>query len=577
METTHLPNSENLLVHFRRIEQLKKMAVDMPSRLLDTEELCDLELLLNRGFFPLQGYMQAADYESVLESMHLQSGDFWPYPITLSLDATTAELAEKARMLTLRDPEGFLLAILHVQDIWQPDLEREAQAIYGTTDGALHPQVKNLLQQKGCYYVGGRIEGLHFPQHYDFTSLRRPPSDLHRIFSERGWGRIMAYQSEEPPHRMQREMLLNTAVEKGAKLLLTPLIGPTALSDVEHFTLVRCYRHFMQHLPRNAALLNLTPMRWRGAGPKGALLQAAIIRNYGCTHFLVHAHHDDPLKNELNTPRFYPPEIAFDALLKHEKDLDIVPILERPRVYVPEFSMFILPEEVKEDVATQVISHKQLCNMLAKGEDIPDWVTFPEVVGELRHSMPPRSQQGFTIFLTGLSGAGKSTLAKVLYVKLLELQGRPVTLLDGDIVRRNLSSELDFSKKHRNLNVTRIGFVASEITKNKGIAICAPIAPYEESRSEVRRMISKHGGFVEVFMSTPLEVCEQRDRKGLYAKARAGVIKGVTGIDDPYEQPLQPDVVVDTTTFTPSEGARVILEHLQEKGYLSLSLPEDKD
>jgi len=560
-----MPNAESLLVHFRRIEQLKRNAVNMPSLFLRPEELCDLELLLNRGLFPLQGYMCRQDYERVLQDMHLAEGVFWPLPVTLAVNPEMAAKLEPGSQVSLCDPEGFMLAVLLVEEMWQPDVEAEAEMVYGTRDPLRHPSAARVLARKGCFYLGGRVEGVHMPQHYDFVHLRRRPSQLHQDFSERGWNRVMGFQASTPLHRMHREMLLTSAVESGAKLLISPLIGPTFATDVSHFTLVRCFEHFMSHLPRNAGMLHLTPMRRRGAGPRGALMHAIINRNYGCSHFMVHEHHDDPLSD---SEPFYPKHAALEAVQERQEELDIVPELVRPRVYVPDFNMFVLPEELKEGMQAVNISHMQLCRHLDGGREVPEWFSFPEIIEELCKAMPPRSQQGFTLFLTGLSGAGKSTLAKVLYVKLLELQDRPVTLLDGDIVRHNLSSELTFSREHRHLNVRRIGFVASEITKNRGIAICAPIAPYEESRQEARAMISRYGGFVEVYMSTPLETCEKRDRKGLYAKAKAGVIKGVTGVDDPYEPPSSPEITVDTTDITPSEGAAQILEHLRDKGYL---------
>ncbi len=561
----HMPHAESLLVHFRRIEQLKKASVTMPSVFLNAAQLSDLELLLNRALFPLQGYMCRQDYQNVLEDMRLADGAFWPLPLVMAVPRELGMTLEAGMQVSLCDPEGFMLAVLMLEDVWEPDIASEARAVFGSNAPLNHPCAAGMLSRQGCLYLGGAVEGVHMPQHYDFTHLRRSPSWLHREFSERGWGRIMGFQHTTPLHCMHREMLLSTAVEAGAKLLVSPLVGPTLATDVSHFTLVRCFEHFMNHLPRNAGVLHVTPMRPYGAGPRGALMQALINRNYGCSHFMVHAHHDDPCGPDAP---FYPAHAALEALETHAQDLDIVPEPVRPRVYAPDFSMFVLPEELKEGVKGVDISHSELCALLDEGGDVPAWFSYPEVIQELCRATPPRWQQGLTLFLTGLSGAGKSTLAKVLYVKLLELQDRPVTLLDGDIVRRNLSSELTFTKGHRHLNVRRIGFVASEITKNRGIAICAPIAPYEKSRREARELVATYGGFVEIFMSTPLAVCEQRDRKGLYAKGRAGIIKGVTGVDDPYESPQQPELNIDTTDITPSEGAEIILEHLRKQGYL---------
>jgi sulfate adenylyltransferase len=189
------------------------------------------------------------------------------------------------------------------------------------------------------------------------------------------------------------------------------------------------------------------------------------------------------------------------------------------------------------------------------------------VAAELRRSYPPLSERGFTVFFTGLSGAGKSTIAEDLCARLREDVGRRVTLLDGDVVRRHLSSDLGFSREERDRNVLRIGYVAAEITAHRGIAVCAPIAPYDEARREVRGLVESGGGFVLVHVATPLGVCERRDRKGLYARARAGMLPQFTGISDPYEVPTDADVVVDTEQSV--DAATVaILEHLQRLGYL---------
>ncbi len=558
------PNAENLLMHFRRIELLKKNALTMPSLFLKGDALCDLELLLNRALYPLVGFMNKEDYESVLDSMCLADGAFWPMPVTLPIDRTLAAGLKEGDPIALRDQEGFMLAVLFVQDVWEPDLRREAKAVYGTADPARHPEVARVLEQKDTLYVGGHLEGIHMPQHYDFSSLRKTPGELHNLFSDRGWTTIIGFQCDQPLHRMHREMLLSEALEAGGKLLLSPLLGPIDFSNVEHFTLVHCLRHFLRNLPANLGFLHLTSLHRHGAGPRGAMMQALLNRNHGCSHFLVQEYHDDPLPES----PFYPGRAAFEAIEDHKDELDIEPLLVRPLRYVEEFNMFVPPEEVKPGIKSVEFSHADLMERLSREAPVPDWYSFPEIIEEIRRTCPPRPKQGFTVFLTGLSGAGKSTLAKVLYVKLKELQNRPVTLLDGDIVRRNLSSELNFSKKHRNLNVRRIGFVASEITKNRGIAICAPIAPYESSRNEASELVEKYGGFINVFVSTPLEICEQRDRKGLYAKARAGLIKGVTGVDDPYEAPESPDIDIDTTEITPDEGVETILQYLRARGYL---------
>ena len=555
-------NAETLLVHSRRIAQLKDYAVHVPSVLLDPKGLCDLELLLNRGYFPLQGYMGRADYETVLDSMELVDGTFWPTPVTLALDAAVAASMKPGDMLALRDQEGFMLAMLFVEDLWQPDLIREADAIFGTSDPTAQPEVERLLSRQGVWYVSGRLEGLHLPQHFDFTSLRHTPAQLHRHFGEHDWKRIIGYPSPTPLHCMHREMLVAAALEADAKILLCPMVNSMKPADVGHFSSVRSHALFVRRLPHNLAMINLTPLRDQRANLRSVLLQTIVLHNYGCSHVLIQ---QDALCMDNDAQKV---ERAWVSLEAHQASLDIVFMRVKPRVYLEELGIFVSPGDLKPEMAGVEITHSKILHLLEHGSPIPEWMSYPEVIEEIRRTMPPRSRQGLTLFLTGLSGAGKSTLAKVLYVKLLELQDRPVTLLDGDVVRCNLSSELGFNKEHRNLNVTRIGFVASEITKNRGIAICAPIAPYAQSRAAVRSLISTRGGFVEIFMATPLAVCEQRDRKGLYAKARAGVLKGVTGVDDPYEVPEHPEIAIDTSEISSVEAADRVITYLVRAGYI---------
>ena len=558
--------SESLLVHFQRAEPLRQEAVTLPSLNLKTRQLCDLELLLTRAFYPLKGFMGQADYESVLENMRLSTGKLWPMPICLDVGPELGEKLRPGERLALRDKEGFLLAVLTVSDVWPPDLRREALAVYGTDDPDAHPSVRFLLSKVGKCYVGGTLEGLSLPLHFDFQELRLAPSELHRRFTQNGWRRVIGFQSGEHLHCAHKEMISRAAREAGASILLQPAVGVRHNGDLDQYALIRAYQAFVRQFPRNTICLGLLPLYQRKAGPREALLQALVWRNYGCTHFLVAGDHADPFCEEGRL--FYPQEAAQGLIREHEAETGIAMVPMRGMVYVEERGEYLPEDEVGPDMNVRSISSMELKRRLEHGLDIPDWFSFPEVVEELRRAHPPRSKQGFTVFLTGLSGAGKSTVAKVLLARFLEMRDRPVTLLDGDIVRRNLSSELSFSKEHRELNVRRIGFVAGEITKNGGIAICAPIAPYPEARGHNRELISAYGGFVEVYMNTPLSVCEQRDRKGLYAKARAGLIKGVTGIDDPYIPPVNPEVTIDTTQMTPQEAAQMILLYLEEQGYL---------
>ncbi|EGB13300.1 adenylylsulfate kinase [Pseudodesulfovibrio mercurii] len=560
--TDSLPahNAENLLVHFRRVELLKERATEFKSVNLNPRQLCDLEMLLNRAFYPLDGYLGRKDYESVLESMRLSDGTLWPLPLCLGVSAEFAASLTPGESVAVRDAEGFMLAVLTVSEVWKPDLAAEAAAIRG--EGALPGP------EDGCscglaepWYIGGRVEGVSFPQRYDFTEIRLTPAEVQRSFVQKGWRKVLAVQAGRPLHKADRAMLEEIARDQGASLLLSPLLKPSMYFSVSHFSLVRSFQQFTETFPRSMAKLNLTPWFERHMGPRGALLRAIVNKNYGCTHMLVwDAAKAEPRQNALSEE--YEAHIRW--LMDHAADTGITPVAEHCMALDRASGQY-----VRSDTGGLCANdHDAVVDLLSRGEPVPDWMSFPGVLKELSRTYKPRREQGFTLFFTGLSGAGKSTLAKVLFVKLLELNSRPVSLLDGDIVRTNLSSELSFSKEHRNLNVTRIGFVASEIVKNGGVAICAPIAPYAESRRHARAAVEEYGGFIEIHVSTPLAVCEQRDRKGIYAKARAGIIKGLTGVDDPYIEPENPELRIDTSELTPNEAAHEVLLYLSEHKYL---------
>jgi sulfate adenylyltransferase len=558
--------SESLLVHFRRAEHLKKSTLSCPFIDLSSRQLCDLELLLNRAFYPLEGFLCQEDYESVLSRMRLANGTLWPMPVTLDVSQRFAKQCEPGSVVGLRDQEGFLLAILHVESVWRPDKRAEAVSIFGTDDPAKHPGVRHLYDRVGDWYLGGKVEGLHLPMHYDFPSLWMTPSMTHQQFSQMGWRQIVGFQADTCLHCAHKEMILRAAREVGASIFLHPLVGGSQTGKLDPITQVRCYQAFAEKFPTNMIFLGILPLAERKAGPREAVWRAIIHKNYGCSHVMLSDTIADPFADK-DMP-LYPRWSGHDLVKKYCDEIGIQPVRLEPMVFVTEKAQYIPETEVQEGMDTKEISSLELQRRLELGLEIPDWFSFPDVVNELRYAFPPRHKQGFTLFLTGLSGAGKSTLAKVLRKKFLEMRDRPVTLLDGDVVRRNLSSELDFSREHRELNVRRIGFVASEITKNGGIAICAPIAPFEDSRQYNRELISRYGGYIEVFMSTPLDVCENRDRKGLYAKARQGIIKGVTGIDDPYQPPRDPELTIDTSTLSPVEGAQMVLLFLEEQGYI---------
>ncbi len=559
---------QNLLVDETRATRLKKESTHFPSITLTQRQLCDLEMLMNGAFSPLRGFMTRDIYESVLENMRLPGGLLWPMPITMGVPAAIAETLKVGGCLGLNDAEGFMLAVLRVADKWKPDKKREAELVYGTASQN-HPGVRYLYEQTHDIYVGGEIEGIQLPMHYDFETLRDTPEELRHLFEKHGWRRVVAFNTSKPMHRLHRDITLRAAKEAQANILLHPAVGMTKPGDLHYYARVHCYQAIRRHYPHNLAMLSLLPMAVRMAGPREALLNAIVRQNYGCSHFIVGPEHAAPPDVRLGGQRFYPSYAAQDLVMRHQDELAIRMIPIKEMQYVPDDDQYFPVEKIEREGKKGVLfTEKELYDHLAHNHEIPAWFSFPDVIAELRKICPPRSQQGITLFFTGLSGSGKSTLAKILYARFIEAGGRPVTLLDGDVVRRNLSSELGFSKEHRDLNVQRIGFVASEITKNGGVAICAPIAPYTATRRAVRELIEQHGAFIEIHVATPLAVCESRDRKGLYAKARKGLIPEFTGISDPYEVPEKPEIRIDTTDLTPAHAAQEIVLFLLRESYL---------
>ena len=557
---------KNLYLDEAGVKEEKARARDLPSWDLSMRQLCDIEMLLNGAFSPLEGFLGEADYRRVLSDMRLTSGVLWPMPITLDVTPQFAEKLKEGDTIALRDGEGVLSATLEISSIYRPDRELEAKSVFGTTD-AKHPGVSFLKGRSNEVYLGGKLRGVDAPVHYDFKHLRDTPKELRDRFHKLGWRRIVAFQTRNPMHRAHQELTFRAAKDVEANLLIHPVVGMTKPGDVDHFTRVRCYEHLLKAYPEQTTALSLLPLAMRMGGPREAVWHAIIRKNYGCTHFIVGRDHAGP-GNDSNGKPFYGPYDAQRLMQQVESELDISMVPFKNMVYVEDKAQYFPEDEVEKGQRTLDISGTELRRRLHEGADIPDWFSFPSVVAELRRTHPPRHQQGFTVFFTGLSGSGKSTVANALMVKLMEMGGRPVTLLDGDLVRKHLSSELGFSKEHRDLNIQRIGYVASEITKNGGIAICAPIAPYAATRKIVREMIEPLGGFIEVHVATPLEVCEQRDRKGLYAKARAGILKQFTGISDPYEVPENPEMRLDTAEFTPDMSAHRIIVKLESLGFI---------
>jgi sulfate adenylyltransferase len=558
----HAGEVTELLVDDAGRADLKKESIHLPSWDLNSRQIWDVELLLNGAFSPLKGYLGRADHEGVCQKMRLVNGSLWPIPINLDVPEKLADSLSPGKRIALRHPEGMVLAVMTVTDIWKPDKQAEAKAVFATTSPD-HPGVNQVTAQSHAVYLGGTLEGLELPPHHTFRHLRHTPLQLRAEFARLGWDRIVAFQTRNPLHRAHVELTHRAAAQKEANLLIHPVVGRTSPGDLDYFSRVRCYEAVQRNYPPRSCMLSLLPLAMRMGGPREALWHALIRRNYGCTHFIVGRDHAGPRDGE-GKP-FYGPYDARDLAREHSKEMGIEVVPFEEMVYCEDKGEYMPRSEVPEGARILSLSGTEMRRRLREGVDIPSWFSYPDVIRQLRLRYPPRSRQGYTVFFTGLSGSGKSTIANILVAKLMELDARPVTLLDGDIV----SSELGFSKEHRDLNITRIGFVASEITKNRGVAICAPIAPYESTRKANRDLISHYGGFIEIHVATSLEVCEQRDTKGLYAKARAGIIKGFTGIDDPYEAPEKPEIVIDTAELTAEEAAQKIVLYLEKEGFLT--------
>ncbi len=570
--TPHGGTLKNLYLQGEAVAAAQKEATQCASWDLTERQMCDIEMLLNGAFSPLEGFLNEADYNGVVENMRLADGTLWPIPITLDVSDHFAGERKVGETIALRDAEGVVIALLDIESIYTPDKSRESEKVFGADDSA-HPAVFYLHNQAGNVNLGGRLRGVEEPRHYDFNSLRQTPAELRRQFSERGWTQVVAFQTRNPMHRAHVELTFRAARETGCNLLINPVVGMTKPGDIDHYSRVRCYQHVLRHCPESTTMLSLLPLAMRMGGPREAVLHAIIRRNYGCTHLIVGRDHAGPGKNSQGED-FYGPYDAQDIVREYAEELGIEMVPFKMMVYVEDRAEYEPVDEIEEGTKVLNISGTEFRRRLQEGLDIPEWFSYPEVVAELRKTHPPKRKQGFTVFFTGLSGSGKSTIANALQVKLLEMGGRAVTLLDGDIVRKNLSSELGFSKEHRDINILRIGFVASEITKNGGACICAPIAPYTAIRRKVRETIEPLGGFLEVHVATSIEVCEERDRKGLYAQARAGKIKGFTGIDDPYEAPENPELRIDTGDLSPDQAAQQIILKLEQLGFISLSESE---
>ena len=566
MTASNLAPIPELYVSYDSAAKLKHEAGDLASWDLTPRQICDLELLMNGGFNPLKGFLGKADYDRVVSEIRLADGSLWPMPITLDVSEAFASGIEAGQDIALRDQEGVILAIMSVSDKWTPDKSAEAKGVFGADD-ATHPAVNYLHNVAGPVYLGGPVTGIQQPIHYDFRGRRNTPNELRAFFRKLGWRRIVAFQTRNPLHRAHQELTFRAAREAQANLLIHPVVGMTKPGDIDHFTRVRCYEAVLDQYPASTTTLSLLNLAMRMGGPREAVWHGLIRRNHGCTHMIVGRDHAGPGKNAKGED-FYGPYDAQELFRKHQDEIGVEMVDFKQMVFVQEKAQYEPRDEVEEGQTILDISGTELRRRLAEGLEIPDWFSFPAVVEELRRSRPPRASQGFTVFFTGLSGSGKSTVANALMTKLMEMGGRPVTLLDGDVVRKHLSSELGFSKEHRDINIKRIGYVASEITKNGGIAICAPIAPYTATRRAVREMIESYGAFVEVHVATSLEECERRDRKGLYKLAREGKIKEFTGISDPYEEPTKPEVRLETEGNEIDYSAQRVILKLENMGLI---------
>ena len=566
MPTQNATLVPELYVPMAEISKLRNDANSLTRWDLTARQICDLELLMNGAFNPLKGFLGRDDYNNVLDHLRLKDGTLWPIPITLDVSELFAETIKVGDSIALCDQEGVILAKMEISDKWKPDKSYEAKKVFGTVDD-FHPGVDYLINNSGNIYLGGAIKGIEAPNHYDFRDRRNTPNELRSHFAKIGWKKIVAFQTRNPLHRAHQELTFLAAKEVEANLLIHPVVGLTKPGDIDHFTRVRCYEAVLNHYPTSTTSLSLLNLAMRMAGPREALWHGLIRKNYGCTHFIVGRDHAGPGKNKVGED-FYGPYEAQELFNLYATEMGIEMVDFKHMVYVENRAQYEQIDIINKDDKILTISGTEMRRRLREGLDIPDWFSYPEVVKELRKSHPPRNKQGFTVFFTGLSGSGKSTIANALMIKLMELGGRPVTLLDGDVVRQNLSSELGFSKEHRDINIRRIGYVASEITKNGGIALCAPIAPYEKTRKSVRNEIEHYGAFIEVYVATTVEECERRDRKGLYKLAREGKIREFTGISDPYNVPVNPELVLETEQFEVDECAQKIILKLESMGLI---------
>jgi sulfate adenylyltransferase len=562
----------DLLVTGTEREEYLRRAGAGPSLQLSPRSLCDLELLATGGFSPLDRFMGKADYDSVLDHMRLAGGLIWSIPITLPV----SELGDirEGREIALRNANNNLIAWMQVDEIFEADPHEEAAKGLGCADDE-HPTYREMLAW-GKFRLSGPVKVLELPQHFDFPELRRTPAEVRALLSQMGNPNVVAFQTRNPMHRAHEELTKRAAQESGANLLLNPVVGMTKPGDVDHYTRVRIYKALIEnYYDPQATLLSLLPLAMRMAGPREAIWHAIIRRNFGCNHLIVGRDHAGPGKNSKGIP-FYDPAAARELLKKHGDEIGVKCLPYEEMVYLADEDRYEQVTAVPANRKVFSISGTQVRDhYLTKGRLLPSWFTRKETAEILSSAYPARHKQGFCVWFTGLPSAGKSTIAEILTVMLME-HGHQVTVLDGDVVRTQLSKGLGFSREDRDTNILRIGFVASEIVRHHGVVICAAVSPYRETRDRVRAMM-RRDAFIETYVDTPVEVCEQRDVKGFYGKARAGIIKGFTGVDDPYEPPTHPEITLHTSPQTPQENAERIMEYLIGEGFLLRNTAEIVD
>ena len=543
------------------LSEYSELSNKTASLTLSLKQQCDLEMIANGAFSPLSTFNNQKDYEEILLNNRLSNGLVWPIPIVLDVPDQFLKSLDKNEYISLRNAEGFLLAILKVNEFWAPDKKEEANSVFKSNDPN-HPGVDYLFNHTNNNYISGELVPIQSNKYFDFTHLRKSPQEVRDFFRLNNWKDVIAFQTRNPMHRAHYELTKLAMDEHNSKLLIHPVIGMSKPGDIDHFTRVKCYQHIIKYYPENSVELSLINLAMRMAGPKEALWHAIIRKNYGCNRIIIGRDHAGPGVNAEGKP-YYQPYDAQELIAQYQEELEIKMVPFKEMVFAKNKKTYLPLDKIEQDDPIEKLSGTQFKELLQQRTEIPTWYSFPEVIHELRKRFPKLHNQGLTVFFTGLSGAGKSTLANAIMYKLMETEDRPITLLDGDIVRQHLSSELGFSKEDRDIHVKRIGYVASEITKHGGVAICAPIAPYSNTRKVVRNMIDEVGSFVEIHVATPLSVCEERDTKGLYKQARAGKILDFTGVSDPYEEPENPEITVDTSDITVEESSALILDKLR--------------